>query len=180
MDKAVTELLDKQAITEGLYRYCRALDRMDKEMVSRVFHDDMTADYDPSQTIRSLKEFIPWMWGHHTRFHNHNHQVSNILIEVNGDTAGSESYVEARLQRRLPNGNFELFTVVGRYVDRWEKRSGQWKIIHRRYLGDMMDQREIEDRLPAGTSFAVRDENDAARDPSYTAIDTHMRRKAAE
>jgi ketosteroid isomerase-like protein len=178
-ERAVAELLDKQAITEGLYRYCRSMDRMDKDLFRRTFHPDMVAQYTPEHIVRSAEEFIEWMWAHHRRYHNHSHQVSNILIEVDGDEAGSESYVHARLTRRLPNGRFELMTVMGRYIDRWEKRDGNWKIAHRRYLHDIMDMREIDDLIPAGTSFAVRDPDDITRDPSYEVIDTHTPRKAA-
>jgi len=179
-ERAVAELLDKQAITEGLYRYCRSMDRMDKELFRRTFHPDMVAQYTPEHIVRSAEEFIEWMWAHHRRYHNHSHQVSNILIEVNGDEAASESYVHARLTRRLPNGRFELMTAMGRYIDRWEKRDGDWKIAHRRYLHDIMDIREIDDLIPAGISFAVRDPDDITRDPSYEVIDTHTPRKTVD
>jgi hypothetical protein len=179
MDRRLTELLDKQAITEGLYRYCRSMDRMDKDLFRRTFHPDMTAQYLPGQMIRSAEEFMDWMWGYHRGYHNHSHQVSNILIEVSGDEAGSESYVHARLTRRLPDGRFELTTVMGRYVDRWQKRNGEWKIANRRYLHDIMDVREIEDRIPPDTTFAVRDPDDIRRDPSYEAIDRGCADQAA-
>jgi hypothetical protein len=170
---ALSTLLDKQAITEGLYRYCRSMDRMDKDLFRRTFHPDLFAQYAPNLILRSAEEFIEWMWAHHRKYHNHSHQVSNILIEVNGEQAGSESYVHARLTRRLPNGRFELMTVMGRYIDRWEKRNGEWKIAHRRYLHDIMDLREIDDFIPAGTSLAARDPDDITKDPSYEVIDSH-------
>jgi hypothetical protein len=172
--------LDKQAITEGIYRYCRAVDRMDKDMFRRVFRADLVANYFPGETTTSVEQLIDYMWGQHNRFHSHSHQVSNILIEVNGAAAGSEAYVHARLVRRLENGRFELITVMGRYADRWDKRDGEWKIAERRYMQDFMDIREIDDYVPANTTFAVRDPNDVAKDPSYEVIDTHARQNAAE
>jgi hypothetical protein len=176
MDKELQELLDKQSITEGLYRYCRSMDRMDKDLFRRTFHPDLVAQYTPDRIVRSAEEFIDWMWPYHRNYHNHSHQVSNILIEVNGDKAGSESYVHARLTRRLPNGRFELMTAMGRYIDRWEKRNGQWKIAHRRYLHDIMDIREIDDLIPAGNSLSVRDPDHITRDPSYEIIGTQTSR----
>jgi len=178
VNKELAELLDKQAITEGLYRYCRSMDRMDKDLFRRTFHPDMVAQYTPDHTVSSAEEFIEWMWAYHRNYHNHSHQVSNILIELNGDKAGSESYVHARLTRRLANGRLELMTVMGRYIDSWEKRTGQWKIAHRRYLHDIMDVREIDDLIAAGTSLAVRNPDDITLDPSYEIIDAHTARAA--
>ena len=41
-------LLDRQAITEQIYRYCRAVDRLDIPLGHSVFHEDATADYGDS------------------------------------------------------------------------------------------------------------------------------------
>src|SRR5687767_1507490 len=140
-ERALTELLDKQAITEGLYRYCRAIDRMDKDLLRQVFRADVVARYAPDHVVRSVEELIEWLWGHHLTFHNHSHQVSNILIEVNGDAAASESYLHAQLTRRVAGGRLELIAVLGRYVDRWQKLDGQWRIAERHFLCDIMNVR---------------------------------------
>ena len=52
---------------------------------------------------------------------HHSHQVSNILIELDGDRAGSEAYVTASLRVRSGEG-IQQITVWGRYVDRWSRR----------------------------------------------------------
>src|ERR1700676_916277 len=44
---AVDELGAKQAITEVLYRYCRAIDRMDRDLASTIWHPGGSADYGP-------------------------------------------------------------------------------------------------------------------------------------
>lgn len=36
---------DRQAITDQIYRYCRAMDRMDAELGYTIWHDDGAADY---------------------------------------------------------------------------------------------------------------------------------------
>jgi hypothetical protein len=41
-------LLDRQAITEQIYLYCRAVDRLDIPLGHSVFHDDATANYGES------------------------------------------------------------------------------------------------------------------------------------
>jgi hypothetical protein len=39
------EVLDRQQITQLLYRYCRAVDRVDEELGYTIWHDDGEADY---------------------------------------------------------------------------------------------------------------------------------------
>jgi len=46
-DPVLAELLAKQAITEQIYRYCRAMDRVDSELGKSVWHADGLADYGP-------------------------------------------------------------------------------------------------------------------------------------
>ena len=38
---------DRQEITDLIYRYCRAMDRMDHEQGYAIWHEDGTADYGP-------------------------------------------------------------------------------------------------------------------------------------
>jgi hypothetical protein len=113
---------------------------------------------------------IEWLWGHHLTFHHHSHQVSNILIELDGENAASESYLHARLMRRKPGNRMEVYTVMGRYLDRWQKRGAKWWIAERRFLTDFFEIRENADLMPEGSTLAVRDPDDIARDPSYEVI----------
>jgi hypothetical protein len=45
MNEEIQALLDKEAIREGLYRYCRSVDRLDAALGHGVFHEDSYADY---------------------------------------------------------------------------------------------------------------------------------------
>src|SRR5262249_25684446 len=60
------------------------------------------------------------------------HQVTNILIAVDGDRAVSESYVIAMLWKTNDAGVLTKMQAVGRYADRWSCRDGRWAIDHRR------------------------------------------------
>ena len=61
------------------------------------------------------------------------HALSNISIDLQGDVAFTESYVTASHLIRPERGG-GLFWFAGRYVDRFEKRSGEWRIAHRKLL----------------------------------------------
>jgi hypothetical protein len=136
-DPALQELLDKQAIRDVLSRYCRGLDRMDKEMANAVWHPEGTAFYD-GIFEGTGHTFIDWVWEAHSAMERHSHQITNVLIEVNGDEATSESYVTVVLWT-LPDDEGKQQELVGRgrYLDRWERRDGVWAIEHRIHLLDM-------------------------------------------
>jgi len=155
-DQALTDLLAKQAITEQIYRYCRAMDRIDNDLGKTVWHADGLADYG-SIFQGTGHEFIEWVAIGHSTTAGHSHQVSNILIEVSGDTATSEAYVTAALRRRA-DGRLVQMTIRGRYLDRWSRRDGRWAIDKRRYVHDFDDVREITEISREG--WSARDRSD--------------------
>src|SRR5438105_6266573 len=58
------------------------------------------------------------------------HLIGSILVYIDGDGAISRSYVQARHQRANdPVG--PIFDSTGEYIDRWERRSGGWRIVRR-------------------------------------------------
>jgi hypothetical protein len=57
---ALVELLAKQAITEQIYRYCRAMDRIDSDLGRSVWHSDGRAYCGP--IFRAMgHEFVKWV-----------------------------------------------------------------------------------------------------------------------
>ncbi len=136
-ETALQELLDKQAIRDVLSRYCRGLDRMDKEMARRVWWEGGTAFYD-GIFEGTGHDFIDWVWEAHAPMERHSHQITNVLSDVAGDRATSESYVTVVLWT-LPDTAGTQTEIIGRgrYLDRWEKRDGVWAIEHRIHLVDM-------------------------------------------
>ena len=41
----IRALLDRQAITDALHLYCRAIDRTDEELLASVYHPDAIDDH---------------------------------------------------------------------------------------------------------------------------------------
>jgi len=93
----------------------------------------------------------------------HSHQVSNIIIDLDGDRAGSESYVTANL-RNMKSDKLMQMTVWGRYIDQWSRRNGRWGIDKRITVIDFDEIREV---IPM--SKAERGSRDRT-DPSYTVL----------
>ena len=140
----VRELLDKQACAEVLTRYCRALDWLDGEALKNVFAPDAHIDYG---FFRGRGDaFIPVVMEVEHSFERRWHFVANAIIQVHGDSADAESYgLAAAVSTK--EGKTTTHVFGGRYLDRLERRDGQWLITWRQYVLDW--QQTIEADTPA-------------------------------
>jgi hypothetical protein len=157
-------LLDKQAIQETLYRYCRGVDRMDRTLTRACWHADGTANYE-GMFEGGVEALLDWMWRLHETMQTHSHQMTNVLIEVAGDRAVSETYVTVALRTQPGRSAARDVLTRGRYVDRWSRRDGRFAIDHRHYLNDWMTFAAVGD-APTSPITGRRD----ADDPSYAAF----------
>ena len=141
-EPAIADLLAKQEITERLNDYCRAMDRIDDALGYTVFHSDAQADY--GKIFKGTGHgFIDWVHQAHAGMIATNHKISNVSIRVDGDSAASETYVT---MHGLTNGEGDglvQMSSIGRYLDRWEKRDGAWRISRRRYVNTMDEARPV-------------------------------------
>ena len=156
------ETADRLAIMDKIYRYCRSVDRLDVPVGHSVFHEDSHADFGASY-VGTGRGWIDFICEEHKRFLHHSHQVTNVIIELDGDKAGSESYVFATLERQ--DGDKVLqHEFWARYIDSWSKRNGDWAVDRRECIVDYGVIREV-DVLP-GDPRSRRDHSD----PSYAVL----------
>lgn len=132
MGDTTADLPAKQAITEALYRYCVAVDRIDEATWWRVWHPDATAHYE-KMFDGSATSLMTWIFETHRSCEATSHQVSNMLIDVDDKAATSESYVTACIR-----AGDNVIVARGRYLDSWSSRDGVWRIDERRYRNDIM------------------------------------------
>jgi hypothetical protein len=166
-DTAIETLLNKQAITEVLYRYCRAMDRIDREMTLSIWHPDGTCNYSSTAGVADMlfRDYLTGSTMARQGFANHSHQITNILIEAEGDRAVSEAYFTASLQTEPADGKVLEHLWRGRYLDRWSRRDGVWAIDHRQVVFDSYTPYEFSaDRLKGMPLGLSRRDGD---DPSY-------------
>jgi SnoaL-like domain len=158
----IDDLLVKQAIAEGLYRYCRSLDRMDRELYGRVFEAGARLEYG-DYFSGTAEQFCDWVWDQHLATQGHSHQITNITTEVEPSEAraASEAYVTVCL-RTKPNAAGAVVDIVerGRYLDRWTRDTdGSWRIASRRYVTDIQ---QVSDGSTSPPPAILRDANDAS------------------
>lgn len=164
LDPRVQALLDREACRDLVHRLARGIDRCDAELVRSVFHPDATDDHGLFRGTAAA--FVPWVMEVLAGMVRTQHVIGNILIELDGDEARGESYFVAH--HVLPGEAGETFMVAaGRYLDRFTRRNGTWKIAHRHAVYDWSSSApstDIWDRARlADHAFGAR----GPADPSY-------------
>ena len=155
------ELLDRQDILDCIHRYCRGVDRFDRELLLSVYHPDAIDDH--GMFVGGPEAFVDWAFAYHSQYqHCTHHIVTNHICELKGDTAHTETYwMFSGINKEGPP---ELH--FGRYVDRFEKRAGKWAIAARACLiewGGRLEDINVPTEVLAAyaaTGTASRDRQD--------------------
>ncbi|MEO8813321.1 MAG: nuclear transport factor 2 family protein [Caulobacteraceae bacterium] len=167
-ERAIGELLDKQACAELVWRLARGIDRVDEALLRSVFHPDATDDH--GVFAGTAAAFVDWVLPVLRTMRRTQHFIGNVLIEVDGDRARGESYFiahhtiggEAGGDGTVPDG-FSI--AAGRYLDRFERRDGTWLIGHRQAVYDWSSSAPSSDvwnRPTPGWTFGARAPHDAS------------------
>jgi hypothetical protein len=160
--KEIGLLLAKQAITECIVRMAHALDRVDADGVRAAFWPEGRIE---SGTISAgIADYIPvFEETLRTKWTRTTHQLSNMLIEVDGDRARSETYVNAYHEF----ADMAPIKFIGRYIDDHELRGGEWRILNRLLLLDWQEGARHDEVYPISASKRVRGARKPL-DPWYT------------
>jgi ketosteroid isomerase-like protein len=142
-DSFLEELEARTAIEDCLKRFARAVDRQDWEAARRAYHEGAFDDHGffkgpPDAFLAHIAKL------HAVQDHSM-HFNTNVLIEFQArDRAFVETYVLV-LQRFRDR----RVTASARYLDRFEKRDGEWRVAHRTLVfGDM-----VPEPMPEPPSF---------------------------
>lgn len=132
--------LDELASWHEIYRLCcdymRGQDRLIADLHRSVFHDDATTDYGPFKG--GPEEFVAFAQDALRPHCANHHMIGQVSIDFDGETAFGEVYFQAFHRIVDEAGDQQDFWVAGRYVDRYERRAGIWKIAHRSELVDWL------------------------------------------
>jgi len=137
-------LIDKDAINDALLRYCRGVDRADRELMLSAYHPDAYDEHGVSEG--DPETFVSWALNFHGETQTrHQHSISNVNIDLDGDTAHVESYYCFWGANR--EGPPTL--AFGRYIDRFERRNHKWAIAHRVCVNEYSGTFNARDTPPA-------------------------------
>jgi len=164
---SVRELSDKQALLELVLTYCRACDRRDFALLRSLYHDDAIDDHG-AMFRGSPDEYVAWLPGVLQNFEATSHSISNALFRLEADAAQGELYSIAYHRTHPPRAR-EII-IGGRYLDRYERRAGAWKFLHRSLALDWCRTEAVDPaaygEFAAGAPAGRAD----LQDPSYLAL----------
>jgi len=125
-DERLQELLDRQDIHDCLVRFSRGMDRFDREVYLSAFWDD--AEMAAGPYVGSVSGCWDWAIPMHEagQIATH-HSLLNVTYDIVGDVAHTETYYIFVGRNR----NDTNWMAGGRYVDRFERRGGEWRIALR-------------------------------------------------
>lgn len=146
-DDRLRRLADKDEIRDVIMRYSRGVDRADEEIVRSCYHADSHDDHGHFKgTGHDFAAFI--VESLPSRTHHSTHATTNCLIEIDPDdpdVARAESTTLAYLRRTADDGAEWLDMFAGRYVDRFERRDGVWRIARRTVVHDWSTSTRLAD-----------------------------------
>ena len=162
MNKTIDDLLAEATIRDIQIRYCRAVDRMDFDLLRACFHPDATTDY--GFFACGVDEFVALAQEALKAYLGTTHFTGNQLVEVDGDSAWAEHYTVAT--HRCPAEDIipiHDFVTAVRYIDRMERREGEWRIARRVLILDWWRKDPVEDFGDGpGVQPGKRDRSDAS------------------
>ncbi len=138
MAMTLDEVAAHLEIRQALARYCRGLDRGDREMICSAYHPgalDRDRLDNPDGPVEAFAPSVVAKLDRPRRVPQHH--ITNVLVDLDGEVARVESYfLLLRPQTNAATGDDELVPAGGRYLDRFERRDGQWRIAERRVVLD--------------------------------------------
>jgi hypothetical protein len=132
MTDELQRLLDEAACRRLLMAYGPALDWRDEATLTRLFWPDAAIDYGFFQG--QAKDFIPVLTAMNMlsmrRFHL---TAGEVLTHEDWGVLRGQSYGMTQVIA-ASEGGLSSTIFYGRYLDRFEQRSGEWRFSARRYL----------------------------------------------
>jgi hypothetical protein len=170
IERQLADLGDREAIRACLYRYCRGIDRCDEAALRDAYWPDATDRHGAYQGPAS--GFIDFAVAKLSKGLGRNvHMVGNITIELHGERAAVESYFLALQADKTPQGQARDTMLCGRYVDRFERRGGEWRVAARVVTYDWMHESAGAEQ-PESERFGARQPIGALKpaDPWYALL----------
>jgi len=131
MDPRLQALLDRDEIRRVIMNFARGVDRHDWDLVRSCYHEGARDNHGPFDG--DAGEYVEWVAENLPQLAERTmHFIGNVIIELESETvARSEAYVVGYHRYRREDGTRADWLGGGRYLDRFEKRKGAWKIADR-------------------------------------------------
>ena len=134
MDAALSALLDRDAIRRALVTLARGEDRRDAALITSALWPDSVTDYGVYKA--DFPEYLEWVVPGAEAITCTQHVLGQSHIELATSTARVETQVISYHRVTYAPGDEHDTCIGGRYLDVFEKRDGEWRILQRKMLYD--------------------------------------------
>jgi uncharacterized protein (TIGR02246 family) len=124
---------DHEEIRQLIARYCHHVDKYEAAEFAALFSEDGVLDSGGNKTqgTEALRNFVERMRSS-PQVSPMRHIVTNVVIDVVGDEATSQSYIVLLLP-----GSPTRIGLTASYDDRLRRVDGQWRFVERRIIPDV-------------------------------------------
>lgn len=130
---ALEALLDREAIRNCVVRLARGEDRRSAVLIRSCWWPEAKFDYGVYDG--DFEAYLAWVVPGADAIKDTQHLLGQTHVELDGDEARAETHVFS--YHRVDAGQGDHDTLIGgRYLDRFEKRGGDWRIVDRVMLYD--------------------------------------------
>ena len=134
------ELYDIESIKNVAKRYCRGVDRLDAEEMRSAYWPDATDDH--GVFVGNAWEFVDFCMEAHLHWRSTSHCIFNHVIEFDSDQIHARGEIY-NISYLLQRDNDILDTWHGRYLDLYQKRNNEWRILERVCVHDFTNTNSI-------------------------------------
>jgi len=129
LERAVQELVDRQQITDTLYRYASSIDDKDYATLRSLFVDDAVGTYGGAPEIKGADEIVSWIdqatqdrtWQHH--------KLTVYHVDIDGNEASALTYHTSHQTTTADPDT--VIVIVARYRDVLRRQDGAWKLANK-------------------------------------------------
>ncbi len=151
----LAEAADRSELRQLVDLYGRAIDRRDFTLLRSLYWDDATEEHG-NMFRGTADEYVSWVEGALAMNEMTVHYAVNTLFALDGDYAEGEvckvSYHRLTGDPKTGDPVREV-TTGSRSLDRYARRNGVWKFLHRYVVLDWAEQRDAD--TSAYASFAA-------------------------
>lgn len=168
-NEELRRMVDRQQIVDVVARWVRAVDRRDWAAIPDLFHPEGQDNHGAYQG--GVAGLIDWLTDRHTQITQSMHHLGSSLVEFKTpEKAHSETYIVA-YQRYSPEhreartamlghewSELEVpvdITSGGRYLDTFEKREGEWRILNRVTVFEFIRAEAVNSPVLLGEDWAI-------------------------
>lgn len=128
-DAVLRAIVDRQAITDVLYRYGSTIDQKDYGRLRTLFANDARAKYGERDWMVGGDTIVDWIRTHSEDRSWQHHLLSVYHVDIDGDTASTLTYHTSH--QTGPERNDVVHVIVARYRDVLQRTGDQWLITEK-------------------------------------------------